>query len=166
MRNYSMEWLANRAIILNAVPRPFAGKYPTRLAWRILTGDGVTHTYQGRPSLVARQRLLSLLRTQTVRKLGVVEYDRSGPLMKTSYMTAFKGGLRYLGRGETLLWADVADTNRVKVYYSQLGTHTGWSLMPWVTVPVAGKFLVYKNPARPLDTATIQVYMKALGVKL
>jgi hypothetical protein len=65
-------------------PKPFPGKYPTRLAYEIRFSGGRTESYCGKPSKQAVERLFALQQRRRVRFSCVVEFDRERVVTKVS----------------------------------------------------------------------------------
>lgn len=81
MKKYSIEWLAaaRSKPLTRANPKPFPGKYPTRIAWQGRY-KGQVISYVGKPSLRALQRFHTYRRRTPY--MWAVEFDRAGVVGK------------------------------------------------------------------------------------
>ena len=66
-------------------PRPFAGKYPTRVAWVVFRKDGtLVDSYIGKPNRLQVRRLDLLGRRLKGAVAYVCEFDRNGVIWRTA----------------------------------------------------------------------------------
>ena len=76
-----MRLLAEKDVCKAKKPRPFAGKYPTRIALAAISGDGKAFRhYLGKPNIAVIQRFLSLPKEHDV---VLMEFDRNGLFLVT-----------------------------------------------------------------------------------
>jgi hypothetical protein len=59
-------------------PKPFPGKFPTRIHYELALPKGSTVIYMGKPNVEVMLRFRRLLRTNRVRQYTIAEFDRSG----------------------------------------------------------------------------------------
>lgn len=72
-------------------PKPFPGKYPTRIHYKIALFKGSPIVYTGKPNVEAMLRFRRLLRANVVRQYTIAEFDRSGAF------ALFSLDVRYMG---------------------------------------------------------------------
>jgi len=75
-------------------PKPFPGKFPTRIYYKIALFKGSPIVYLGKPNTEVMKRFRRLLRANLVRQYTVAEFDRSGAF------ALFRIDVRYLGPNE------------------------------------------------------------------
>ena len=71
-------------------PKPFPGKFPTRIYYKLTLLKGVTITYMGKPNVEVILRFRRLLRANRVRQYTIAEFDKSGTF------ALFKLDMRYI----------------------------------------------------------------------
>jgi hypothetical protein len=59
-------------------PKPFPGKFPTRIFYKLTLRRGSTVIYTGKPNVEVMLRLRRLIRANQVRQYTLAEFDRSG----------------------------------------------------------------------------------------
>jgi hypothetical protein len=97
MKKYTLEWLNTHRRLTNATrPKPFPGKFPTRIAWEFTFHNGETHSYVGKPSRWALVRYWNLIKPD-VKEYWALEFDRSGSVAR------IKAVYPYLNEPETAI---------------------------------------------------------------
>jgi len=59
-------------------PKPFPGKFPTRIYYKLSLFNGSTIIYLGKPNVEVMRRFRRLLQSNRVRRYSIVEFDKSG----------------------------------------------------------------------------------------
>lgn len=78
-------------------PKPFPGRFPTKICYKLSLFDGSSIIYLGKPSVEVMGRFRRLLQSNRVERYNIVEFDKSGTF------AAIDLDVRYIG----------AHTNRV-----------------------------------------------------
>jgi len=88
MKKYTQLTVANLRRNHSAIPAPFPGKFPTRIAWvvvRHVGGRQVEEKYLGKPSVNAINRLLSVGRKPDVVMTWLKEFDKKTTVGERSW---------------------------------------------------------------------------------
>ena len=72
-------------------PKPFPGRYPTRIYYKLYMFKGAPIIYLGKPNVDAMKRFRRLLRANRIQRYKVAEFDRSGAF------AAIDLDVRYIG---------------------------------------------------------------------
>jgi hypothetical protein len=59
-------------------PKPFPGRFPTKIYYKLSLFNGATVVYLGKPNVEVMRRFRRLLRSNQIRRYNIVEFDRSG----------------------------------------------------------------------------------------
>ena len=72
-------------------PKPFPGKYPTKIYYKLSLFKGSPIIYLGKPNVEVMKRFRRLLRANRICQYTIAEFDRSGVFAITCI------GVRYVG---------------------------------------------------------------------
>lgn len=96
MKKYTLEWLlANPRLTRATRPKPFPGKYPTRIAFKAVLTDGKVVTYVGKPSLRITNRIRHWRTHYVLRSIQAMEFDRNGVLARDKTVNALRWEITY-----------------------------------------------------------------------
>lgn len=74
-RGFTIEKVLQMPLTQRLEPRPFPGKYPTRIAWVLKQQGGRTYSYIGKPSANALKQLLMMQARRPAKQIDFVEFD-------------------------------------------------------------------------------------------
>jgi hypothetical protein len=63
-------------------PKPFPGKYPTRIAYAGMLLDGTHISYIGKPTRKVLARYQQWMRTHMLKQIWIIEFDRNGVIAR------------------------------------------------------------------------------------
>ena len=72
-------------------PKPFPGRFPTKIYYKLSLFKGSPIIYMGKPNVEAMKRFRRLLRANRISRYTVAEFDRSGTFAITDLDVRYMG---------------------------------------------------------------------------
>lgn len=123
----------------NNRPRPFPGRFPTRVAWEVHNRDGRKWRYLGKPSVNAARQFLSKAKLEGTILATFKEFDRSYLVLQMNRyepVTRLRNtGACWLGTYYRPFWVHEHVSGEDRFYSNKISGHWVYSSNP--TVPVA-----------------------------
>jgi hypothetical protein len=87
VKKYSLAWtrLHLQRLTRATKPKPFPGKYPTRIAWQGTLKNGEQISYIGKPTERILSRFRFLRENNSIARFWGVEFDKNGSIARTEY---------------------------------------------------------------------------------